>query len=267
MDGLLSGPGASGLRADDADGAAGPRRGLSVYLLGPLRIFRDGHPVEGGWRRKSLELLAYLAAHPRGAARDQVLEALWPGADPKVSQSNLWHSASHLRCRLRRPGDNARIVQKIDDRYRMDFAHVWVDVVAFEEAIRRSRDSGNRGALLEVACSLYRGEYCEGWYYGWAALVIERYQGLFVQAAKDWALLLQASDQVDEALQLLDRALAADPYDEELYRQAMVLENGRGRADLVARRYRLLRRLMIEELGIEPSMQTSAVLRQLEAAP
>ncbi|MGH2703703.1 MAG: bacterial transcriptional activator domain-containing protein [Actinomycetota bacterium] len=102
---------------------------------------------------------------------------------------------------------------------------------------------------------------------GWAALVIERYQGLFVQAAKDWALLLQASDQVDEALQLLDRALAADPYDEELYRQAMVLENGRGRADLVARRYRLLRRLMIEELGIEPSMQTSAVLRQLEAAP
>lgn len=170
MDGLLSGPGASGLRADDADGAAGPRRGLSVYLLGPLRIFRDGHPVEGGWRRKSLELLAYLAAHPRGAARDQVLEALWPGADPKVSQSNLWHSASHLRCRLRRPGDNARIVQKIDDRYRMDFAHVWVDVVAFEEAIRRSRDSGNRGALLEVACSLYRGEYCEGWYYGWAGL-------------------------------------------------------------------------------------------------
>ncbi|MGH2708072.1 MAG: bacterial transcriptional activator domain-containing protein [Actinomycetota bacterium] len=138
---------------------------------------------------------------------------------------------------------------------------------AFEDAIHRSGNAEDPRAALELACGLYQGEFCEGHYYSWAPPVIERYQGLFARAAKRLALLLGASGRIEEALVLLDRAIACDPYDEEVYRQAILLEGRRGRHDLVSRRYRRLRRVLLQDLDTQPSMETVEVLQRLSMRP
>lgn len=218
---------------DPPEGVRAPSEAeFAIYLLGPMRFERGGRPVEGGWRRKSLELLAYLAVHPRGVARDQILEALWPDGDPRVTQRYLWHSASYLRSRLRGAGVDVRVVTpKIDDLYRLNFGAVWVDVQAFEQSIQQSRIVSDPTSLV-FACDIYKGEFCEGRYFGWATLVRERLRSQFIEASRKLAVRFEQGDELEGALIVLDRALASDPYDEELARRAMRLEADLGRRDL-----------------------------------
>lgn len=228
----------------------------SLSLLGPIQIFVAGKIVEGGWRRKSLELLAYLSIRPRGASRDQILEALWPGGDPKLTQRYLWQSVSQVHQRLGRGEDHSRIIQKVDDSYRLDLAKLWVDIVAFEAAVNRSSRAEDAEDFLSFACSLYKGEFCEGRYFSWATRDIERLRSACIDAVRQLATLLEVREKKEQALLLLDMAIALDPYDEDLYRRAILLEAELGRRDRLVRRFRKLRRLMIEDLGLEPSPAT-----------
>lgn len=249
-----------------------PREGVptqaecAVYLLGPMRIERGGRPVEGGWRRKSLELLAYLGVHPRGVARDQILEALWPDGDPRVTQRYLWHSASYLRSRLRGAGVDVRVTRKIDELYRLNFDAVWVDVRAFEQTIRQAGSISDPRALLAFACDIYKGEFCEGRYFGWATLIRERLRSQFIESSRRLAELLEREWEPQGALVVLDRALASDPYDEELVRRAIRLEADLGRRDLAVRRFRRLRRLLVSDLNVEVSGETVEILRLITSA-
>lgn len=235
----------------------------AVHLFGPIRIVKEGVLVEGGWRRKALELLAFLAVHPSGVAKDQILEALWPEGDPRETQRYLWHSVSHLRRRLGGPWNALRLISKTDDSYRLDLGKVWVDVAAFESAMRQAEDSFVAAECLRAACDIYKGEFCEGRYFGWATLMTERFKARFTAAAKELSRHLEEGGEVERALPLLDRALDVDPYDEELCRRAMTLEARRGRIDQVVRRFRRVRRLLLADLGVEPSPETVLAFRDL----
>ncbi len=235
-----------------------------AYLLGSLKVTRGGQRIEGGWRRKSLELLAYLAAHRRGAPKDQILEALWPWADPKTSQTALWHSISHLRSRLRGPSDyKVRFVERVDDLYRLDTKSIWIDAFAFEAAIRRARLSSDPLPLLQTACDLYRGEFCESCYYNWATLAQGRLRDLFIRTASKLAAGLEERREWEAALAALDKTISSDPYNERLYRQAMRIEALRDRRDLAIQRFRRLKRLLLEDLGLEPSPETTWAMGRL----
>lgn len=50
---------------------------LTVSLLGPPRVERDGVPVEVD-TRKAIALLAYLAVNGQGQNRDTLAGLLWP---------------------------------------------------------------------------------------------------------------------------------------------------------------------------------------------
>lgn len=56
-----------------------------VSLLGPLTVY-GGKQSRRGLRARALELIAFLALRREGAQRDEILEALGPGDDPKRSR-------------------------------------------------------------------------------------------------------------------------------------------------------------------------------------
>ena len=240
----------------ECKGSGGEGPVCEVYLLGPLRIVRAGKSLEGGWRRKAVELLAYLAVNPQGVSKDQILEALWPEGDPQQTQHYLWHSVSRLRNRLRGERNWMKVVAKVDEIYRLDRESVWADVVEFQESLFLAKRASDPREALEAACDIYKGEFCEGRYFGWGTLVRERLHCQFIEASRNLAEVLQRYGDIDAALTVLDRALEFEPSDEDLARRAMVLNGQRGRVDLVVRRYKQLRRVLIEELGAEPSRNT-----------
>ena len=78
----------------------GPRT-ISIAVLGPLAI--DG--LLGRIKRAATrELFAYLAFHPNGATRDELLEAIWPAQDPKRTLPRFWQSVTDARKALGEAG-------------------------------------------------------------------------------------------------------------------------------------------------------------------
>lgn len=249
------------------EGIPDPSKALAqVFLLGPIRIFRGGRRLEGGWRRKSLELLAYLAVHRDGVAKDQILEALWPETDPAASQRYFWQSASYLRCRLRGEAVDRQILWQTDDLYRLDRATVWIDANEFENALALCTCASDRERLLRFACDIYKGEFCEGNYYHWSTLIAENFRKKFASVASVLTRLLAERGGLESSLRLLDRGIEIDPYNEDLCRLSIELAAANGRIDLGVRRFRRLRRMLLLDLGVEPSMRTMAVFERLGLA-
>src|SRR5206468_2514574 len=87
----------------------------------PLRI-EDGTRRRRRLRASAKELIAYLALHPHGATRDELLEALWPGDDPRRSEQRFWQAGSDARKLL---GD---ALQRDRDRYLLDRRNIQLDI-------------------------------------------------------------------------------------------------------------------------------------------
>lgn len=247
-------PGAK-TKADDAP--------VRVLCLGGVRVLLDGEPVERGWRRKALELLALLASCPEGLTRDQILDALWPEEDPARTGDRLRQCLRQIRQRLGGE-EGTTVADWVDERLRLDEAVVWSDVRAFEAALEEARVAGEpeRADRLRRAVVLYSGAFCEGHSYEWTLPVQERLRREFLEASAELAKALLGSGQHDQALRSLDRGIEEDPFAEHLYRLAIEIEGMRGRPAEARNRYEKLRRLLEDELGGEPSEETESAYRE-----
>lgn len=232
---------------------------ISVSVLGPLRI-------TGGKRRHRLrasaqELIAYLALHPDGAARDQLLEFLWPGEDPKRSEQRLWQSTSDVRRAL------GRVISRQSDRYSLDRTQVSVDLDELEGllAAARTAEPPRLQQLVERALALFTGEPLSGSDYAWAGGELRRLRAIHVDLLEQVGRGRLGAGEPRAALEAAERGLAIDGLNEELWRLALEAEGALGLREAVAERYERLRTLLDERLGLEPAQETRHLHRRLLA--
>ena len=114
--------------------------GLTVFALGPLRVERQGRPVErwGGDKagsRQAEALFAFLLDRgERGVAKDEVLELVWPDTDIERADLAFHRTMVGLRQTVdpsrTRGGESA--IRFRNDRYRLSPEVLdWSDVEAF----------------------------------------------------------------------------------------------------------------------------------------
>ncbi len=233
-----------------------------VLALGPLTITSaDGSaPIV---RAATAEFVAYLALHREGAARDELLEALWPDTDPKRSRQRLWQSVSEARRLLGPALDRER------ERYRLDRSRVTIDLDRFEALMAEAERAppAARRTLLEQAFALVRGGVLAGADYPWAEGETRRLHARLVQLAERVGRERLGADDAAGALAAAERGLALEPFDEALWRLAMEAEARLGLRQALTRRYETLRGLLLERLGVEPERDTRILYRQLLAQP
>jgi DNA-binding SARP family transcriptional activator len=73
---------------------------LRVQLFGEFRVWRGDAPIgsEAWGRQKSRSLQKLLLTRPaRPPTREQILEALWPGASPEAADHSLRTTVGLLR--------------------------------------------------------------------------------------------------------------------------------------------------------------------------
>jgi DNA-binding SARP family transcriptional activator len=168
---------------------AGTREaGLQVFALGPLRVERGGDPLRqwGGAKagtRQAEAVFAFLFDRgERGAAKDEIIELIWPDVDLERADLAFHRTLGGLRTTLepgRRGGDRGGAITFHNDRYRLDPSVVeWSDVRAFEEemaATSAAKDPDEALRHLERARAMYRGDYLDDCpFYGDSAQVEER---------------------------------------------------------------------------------------------
>jgi len=232
---------------------------ISVSLLGPLQI-------TGGKRRRRLrasaqELVAYLALHRAGASRDQLLEALWPGEDPKRSEQRLWQSSSDVRRVL------GSVITRESDRYSLDHGQVRLDVEELERllAAAGTADPERVQQVMERALALFTGEPLSGSDYAWAGGELRRLRAIHVDLLEQVGRGRLAVGEPRAALDAAERGLAIDVLNEGLWRLALEAESALGLREAVAERYEQLRVQLAERLGLEPAQETRLLHRRLLA--
>lgn len=229
-----------------------------ISLLGPLTI-HGGKRSRRGLRARALEVIAFLAIRPEGAQRDEILEALWPGEDPKRSRHRLYQAVRDARRLL---GD---AVASERDRYWLDRCRSRVDIDELKRLLDEAgrTDADHRVQLLENALALFRDEPLAGSDFRWAEGEVRRLRGTYVELLNDVGRANLKAGARREALDAAERGLAVDILNESLWRLAMHAESELGLRDSVTQRYDDLRIVLDTRLGLEPDRETRALYLKL----
>jgi DNA-binding SARP family transcriptional activator len=246
----LTSPGVTSEARDEVPG---------VLLLGPLEL--TGCKKRQPRRQATTELIAYLATQRRAASRDELLEALWPGDDPRRSAARFYQAVSEARKLL---GD---ALQRDRDTYALDCGQLRVDL---DELARLRSDAGattgdEQLALLERALALFRGEPLAGIDALWAETEQRRLTALRADLLERAGRFRLEEGDAAGALEYAEAAAAVDTSNELPVQLAVEAEAALGRREAVVERYERLRRDLDERFGLEPSSETKMLYRRLLA--
>lgn len=242
---------------------------VSVSVFGSVRVIVGGVEVKNELRGKAREMLTFLALRPQGATWEAVSAALWPEANGRRANQRFRTTLSNLRTTMRDAlGREEKFVELVGERYVLDANVFDCDIWRFENALMMASESGVDAAIeidaLQTVRVDYRGDLAEDSFYEWVEAPREDIRRRALDALGRLAELQQSNGDATAALATLERAIAIDPYVEELYQRVMSIHAVHGRRDAVVRTYRALER-RLEEIDVEPTERTAALLRELAA--
>ncbi len=227
-----------------------------VRLLGGFEVRRGGEDATPATGRPAT--LVKLIAIRGTLTTDEVIDALWDDADPSTGRARLRNLLNRVRTTsgplVERRGEALSLV-----------AGVEVDVTAFDRAATEALSSppGERVGLARRAVAAYAGRLLPGDLYAdWAAAPRERLQRRFLSLVDLLAADALDRGDLDEAVRLLDDAIAAEPMDLDRYAVAAraLLTQGRRvtAAGLVERGL-----AVAEELGGVPAPELRCLADEL----
>jgi DNA-binding SARP family transcriptional activator len=228
-----------------------------IRLLGPFEL--AGCKKTQPRRQATAELLAYLAIQRRAVSRDELLEALWPGDDPRRSAARFYQAVSEARKLL---GDAFR---RERDTYALDRVQLLVDLDELDRFRRdaRATTGDDQLGLLERALALFRGESLAGIDALWAETEQRRLIALRTDLLERAGRLRLESGDASGALEYAEEAAALDVSNERPVQLAMEAEAALGRREAVEQRFARLRAELDVRFGLEPSRETKQLYRSL----
>lgn len=244
-----------------------------IRLMGGLRI-ESGETVLTRFRsQRAAALVAYLALFPqRSHSREELAELFWPDADPEAGRANLRASLLMLRRSLEPEGvpEGSVILANGRQHIALNRERIWLDVAEFEAALQAAgRVSGGDPAEQtrhrERAVALYGGPLLPGVYEPWALTERDRLAEAHLNTLTDLCAHYEQAGDPAKALDYARRAVTADPLSETAHAAVIRLLVASGQYAGARRQYGEVERLLREQLGIEPSAATRALLLRTPA--
>lgn len=232
-----------------------------LYMLGPVQIERDdGSPLQGFESRKAVALLCYLAVQPQPASRTHLVDLFWGEKSEERGRGNLsrvLHNISSIlpHClqtdrhlvQLRRP------------------AVLWIDTEMFHDLARSSTVED-----LTVAATLYQGDLMADFYLDdspefetWLLAERESWHLEFRQVLQKLVNHHWQERDYRQGLNYAHQLLTLDPWREEVHRQVMQLLAVTGQRSAALTQYETCRRILAEELAVEPALETMTLYEQI----
>jgi DNA-binding SARP family transcriptional activator len=244
---------------------------VRVRLLGGLRVSVGSRVIrEDRWRsRKAAGLIKLLALAPgHRLRREQAMDLLWPGLDAGAAANNLHRNLYSARRTLepRAPAAGSRYLSLRGGMISLcPQGTLWVDVEAFEEAAATARRSGEPAAY-RAAIELYAGELLpEDRYEEWTEERRRKLGQLCLALLLELAGLYEGRAEYGPGIEVLRKALAEDPLNEEAHAGLMRLHALRGERREAILSYERLRNALSRELGAEPGPAIRRLYEEVQA--
>jgi ATP/maltotriose-dependent transcriptional regulator MalT/DNA-binding SARP family transcriptional activator len=252
---------------------------LMVTALGRFRVLVDGQEVEGRrWGRKQARLLlmAIVALGPRGVAKEQLLEALWPEAEPKSARQSFRVTLHRLRKALEPeldPDAGSSYLLVDNDELRLAPGLVRIDLEEFRVLVReaeRLQAQGDPAGELERlgrAAALYQDDFlADEPYADWAQAPRRRLRKEFLDLLMRLGRLQERRGRIAQALETYQRAIQADPVLEPAYQRLMTLQAELGLLGEAKRTYRACCEALRRFQDADPGWNTRALYQNLKAS-
>ena len=245
-----------------------PREHRSVIefrVLGPLEVVRGGEHVRIPGDKERALLASLIIRGGEVVSTDQLIDQLWGDDLPDNPANALQAIVSRLRRAL---GEDGVIATK-KPGYRLQLPRESIDAVRFEDLVQRATrlgadDPSRASELLAEALSLWRGPpYADLAYEDLAQPERARLDDLRIAALEEKIAADLALGRNSDALTELERLVSEHPLRERLRGQLMLALYRSGRqADAIAA-YHETRRVLDEELGLDPGPELENVYKQI----
>lgn len=230
---------------------------FEMRLFGPFDVRVNGAPMGRLRSRKGNWLLALLALRGGGeVARSFLAGTLWPESGESQSLASLRQSLADLRSALHH--EAWRLSSPTQQTLRLEIDGIDLDVARFDSQI----DSDDP-ATLSHAIDLYRGPLLEGCTEEWAFLERERREQRYLAALEKQARHALSAGKPSSAIEPLQRAVLTDPFRESAQRSLMEALAACGDFGAAILNYRELRLRLRQELNVDPSPETVALIDRL----
>jgi predicted ATPase/DNA-binding SARP family transcriptional activator len=235
---------------------------LEAHLFGAPQFRRDGKVLPLPVTHKATSLLAYLFLHKNYPhSREKLAALFWGDASDEQARHSLRTALATLRKRL---GDRMFISDRETVQINPDIS-IWVDALEFQ----KSADSASQEEIanLQEAIDLYRGDLLANFYDDWVLQEREHYRVLYLDLLLRMTQRMRSRSEYGRAIEYAERALESDPANERAHQHLIFCRLASGDRSTALRQYEKCRRVLQEELAVEPSPETTALYQWLKQTP
>lgn len=241
---------------------------LTVNVLGHVEIYRDPSKpfAPDAWTtRRARDIFCYVATRKhRRVPKEVLIEAFWGDEDIDAIEKNFHPTISHIRKALNsRQAFKQNFIVFRDGAYQLnpEFSYQidteeFVDHISAAENAKKDKNDTEFRKHLEAAYALYRADFMEGLYEDWAEEQRNYYREQYLRVINALAKLSVAEKRWADALRFANQILAIDPYREDLHRLVIKVLLAQSKHAAAKKHFEEMKRLLKEELGIEPSPET-----------
>lgn len=229
---------------------------IELYLLGTVQIKRYGQPLTKFESRKALALLCYLVEQRQPVSRIQLTHLFWGDKDEQRGRSNL----------SRVLHNNALLLPECFEITRNTVAFrrsatTFIDIDFFLELAKRHHPQA-----LTTAVECYRGHFMadvalkdSAEFDTWLATEQELWNQRVAGVLHTLITTYRHNGDYEQGLKCTERLLALDGWREEAHREMMLMLALSGQRAAALAQYEKCCDILIEELGVNPSAETTAL--------
>lgn len=238
-----------------------------VYLCGRVTLECGGTVLMDGalGGAQSRLLLAFLGTRrTRLASRLEVAEAVWGAAPPPSVETSLNVIVSKLRSAMRKAGmPSPHGVTTDSGALQLTLPNAWFDVEAARTSLDAAEGALRRGEMAaawpaaNVAAVIARQSFLVGEEAAWVVREREGLHRIWRRASVVLSVISTATGEHQLGIQHAADAYEAEPFDEVACQALMRAHAAAGNRAEALRVFARCRRLFRDELGAEPSEQTT----------
>jgi DNA-binding SARP family transcriptional activator len=233
-------------------------------ILGPLEASDETGPLLLGGQKQRAVLAVLLLEAGRVVSTDRLVDALWGEEPPRTASTSLQNFVSLLRKSL-----GAGVLETKPPGYRLNLRPGELDLDRFRALVEEAKTGGSqeKSAKLREALALWRGPpLADFTFEAFAQPQIVHLEELRLATLEERVQADLETARHSELVGELEALVEQHPVRERLRGQYLLALYRSGRQAEALQAYQDGRRILVEQLGIEPSRELqqlhSAILRQ-----
>jgi len=253
---------------------------LQLSLLGGFQLTVEGQAVHRFRSQREVALLAYLVveAH-QPQTRAHLAHLLWPDKPEAVARQNLRQTLTNLRTHLLddQQATPFLLTERNTAQYNLA-SDATVDVTTFTTALATVATHPHTAlaacticlAQLAEAVALYQGPLLanfamsdSGLFEEWLLLTREQLQHQALTALRHLSRVALLQADWGQALRYARRQVELDPFPEDAHHQILLALTASGDRSGALAHFDNFRLTLHNELGVEPSAETLALIKQI----